>query len=103
MTNEQLTVAMGEAPHYSDPDAFVSDLLTSSMGLDVSEAEQLRHVWMVACAPFRDLLDGMGLRQVDVARRHGIPLRTVQRWANGTSECAPYVRRMIAELNGYLA
>lgn len=44
---------------------------------------------------FREVLNESGLSQSAFARRFGIPLRTVQRWATGESQCAPYIIGMI--------
>lgn len=47
---------------------------------------------------FREMLDRHGISQSECARRFGIPLRTVQRWASGESTCPDYTLRMIDEL-----
>lgn len=47
---------------------------------------------------FRAMLDRHGISQSECARRFGIPLRTVQRWATGESTCPDYTLRMIDEL-----
>ena len=111
MTDFQLATAFAEAPHYTDPDTYVSDLLLSAAFLPAEDPDAqpdlaldapLRRIWRTVNAPFRELLGDLGLRQTELARRYGIPLRTVQRWAAGDTECAPYIRRMIAELAGYV-
>ena len=110
MTEKQLALALAEARNYTDPDAFVSDLLLSSDFLpeeedaapDLSLAEDLRQIWTIAAAPFKDLLARMGLNQSACSRRFGVPLRTVQGWALGERECPVYVRRMMAELVGLI-
>lgn len=110
MTSTQYALACSEAPNYSDPDAFVSDLLTSSAfapaapeaELDLTQAPALRRIWTAATAPFRDLLRELGLGQTELARRYQIPLRTVQNWASGVNDCPVYTRLMIARLEGYI-
>lgn len=42
-----------------------------------------------------------GLGQTDLARRFGIPLRTVQNWHSGRRPTPDYVARMIDELLRY--
>ena len=54
----------------------------------------------ITTLPFRDLLAALGLSQTECSRRFGIPLRTVQGWANETRHCPPYIRLMMAELTG---
>lgn len=112
MTRDQLLDAFAEAPHYSDQDAFVSDILLSAVFLppddpeakpDMMQAEPLRRVWATACAPFRDFLAALGLTQSGLSRRYAIPLRTVQHWALAERTCPPYLRLMLAELEGYVS
>ena len=50
--------------------------------------------------PFRYLLSRIGMTAPELAERHSIPLRTVQRWAAGDNQCLPYVKLMLAELHG---
>ena len=110
MTDQQIALALAEAHNYADVDAYVSDLLLSSAFLpeaadaapDLSLAEDLRQLWTVSAAPFKELLALMGLNQSACSRRFGVPLRTVQGWALGERECPTYVRRMMAELTGLI-
>lgn len=111
MTDKQLDLALFEATHYSDPDAFVSDMLLSAAFVDtedteaqpdLTQADDLRRVWTVCAAPFRDFLALLGVGQTALSRMHHIPLRTVQNWASGTSECPAYTRIMMARLAGLM-
>lgn len=111
MTDTQLSAAVREAPHYSDPDAFLSDMLLSAAFLppededaqpNMSIAPELRAIWTAAAAPFADFLSALGLRQTDFSRRFFVPLRTVQSWKLGERECPIYVRLMAAELCGLI-
>lgn len=111
MTNTQLALAVTEATHYTDPDAFVSDLLLSADFIDPDDAQaepdltqmdELRRIWTICAAPFRDFLALLGVGQSDLSRQHHIPLRTVQNWATGTSECPIYIRIMLARIAGLL-
>lgn len=111
MNEKQRSFAFQEAPHYTDPDAFVSDLILSSAFLppddpeaepDLTQAEPLRRIWSAAALPFADLLRELGLTQSGLARRYCIPLRTVQDWAGERRNPPAWVRLMLAELTGYL-
>ena len=111
MTDKQLNLALAEATHYTDPDAFVSDMLLSAAFIepgdfeaqpDLTQVDDLRRVWTVTAAPFRDFLSLMGIGQTALSRLHHIPLRTVQNWSAGTSECPTYPRIMMARLAGLL-
>ncbi len=110
MTPTQFALACSEAHNYSDPDAFISDLLTSSAfvsadpeaELDLTQVDALRRIWTAAAAHFRDLLRALDLGQTELARRYQIPLRTVQNWASGVNDCPVYTRLMIARLEGYI-
>lgn len=48
--------------------------------------------------PLRQTLMEFGISQSDCARRFGIPLRTVQNWANGERECPAYTLNMMREI-----
>ena len=110
-SNAQIEYALSEAPNYTDVDAFVSDMLTSSMFLDPEDeeaeiptelSELLYKLWHVAALPFKEFLACMDLTQTECSRRYCIPLRTVQGWAGGSRTPPMYVRYMIAQLELYL-
>lgn len=46
----------------------------------------------------KDLCQEYGLKQTELARRFGIPLRTVQGWYLGERMPPDYVLKMMAEL-----
>lgn len=109
LTDKQINTLYSETHNYTDPDAYVSDMLTSSLLLDPEDPEQeiaveltepLLALWHVANDPFRALLERMGLTQTQCATRFCVPLRTVQDWAGDRREAAPYLRLMMAELTG---
>lgn len=111
MTDTQITHAFSEAPNYTDPDAFVSDLLLSAAFLppddpeaepDLTQADALRRIWQAAVLPIRELLPAMGLTQTGLSRRYGIPLRTVQDWAGERRTPPHWLRLMLADLAGWL-
>ena len=110
MNIKQRNLAFREAyNHYTDMDEFVSDILTSAEfspvddndpDLRMEEIDNLRMLFQVARAPFKEFLTMLALNSRELAERCCIPLRTVQSWVYGERECPPYLRLMIAELNG---
>ena len=104
LTDKQLYSCFPKATASPDPDAFAADAVLSLLDSagPAQEADpdllcQLRTLWQVANAPFRDLLDLMGLNQTQCATRFCIPLRTVQDWAGGRRAAPLYLRLMMAE------
>lgn len=111
LSEEQINLLLSVAPNYKDPDAFVSDILASSIFLDPEDedaeppaelSELLYKLWHVATLPFKEFLACMDLTQTECSRRYCIPLRTVQGWAGGSRTPPMYVRYMIAQLELYL-
>lgn len=107
MTEKQIYRLCGEATRYTDPDAFASDAALSLLDpddpgqeVDMEIFQQLRILWHVYNAPFKDLLERMNLNQTQCSIRFCIPLRTVQDWAGERRTPPPYVRLMMAELTG---
>lgn len=109
MTDTQRTLAIKEATNYTDPDAFISDILLSAAFLsqedaeaqpDLTKADDLRRVWTVVAAPFRDFLALTGYTQKQLSRRFHIPFSTVNKWAREERHCPTYIRLMIAEICG---
>ena len=109
MTDKEINYMYGEAANYKGPDAFASDAAPSLLDpdapgqeVDMEIFQQLRILWHVYNAPFKDLLERMNLNQTQCSIRFCIPLRTVQGWALGERTCPPYVRLMMAEAIGIL-
>lgn len=107
MTDKQIYQLYGEAANYTDPDAFASDAALSLLDpenhdqeVDMVMFEQLRTLWHVANAPFKELLELIGLTQTECSMRFCIPLRTVQDWAGERRTPPDYVRLMMAEAIG---
>ncbi len=107
MTHTQITLAAQEAPHYSDPGVFVSDLLLSAAFLppedetaepNMSLVPALKTVWTAVNGSFAELLTALELTQTECSRRFRVPLRTVQGWKLGERECPIYIRLMMVEL-----
>lgn len=109
MTDKDICRLYGEASSYEEPEAFASDAALSLLDpedpnqeIDMALFEQLRTLWHVSSAPFRTLLERMGLTQAQCSTRFCIPIRTVQDWAGGRRTPPPYVRLMMAEAAGLL-
>ena len=107
MTDKQIYYALSEAQNYTEPEAFASDILLSSMfeipgseEIQTDLMEPLITLWHIACDPFRDLLERMEMTQAQCSTRFCIGYRTVQRWAAGDRQCPVYIRLMMAELAG---
>ena len=49
----------------------------------------------------KEICEKYGITQTVLAKRFGIPLRTVQNWAGGQRSAPDYVIRMIIELLEY--
>lgn len=109
MKNKQIYQYFGEATNYGDPDAFASDVALSlldpedpSKEIDTGLYEQLRILWQVANAPFKELLENMGLNQTQCSIRFCIPRRTIQDWTGDRRTPPAYLRLMMAESIGLL-
>lgn len=94
-----------EARNYSSLDAYLADLLPSSIWGDGEEAIMstdrvvcLMRAYEDVHSTFPELLARHGLSQAAFARTFGIPYRTVQDWYAGISRCPKYLFCMAAEL-----
>lgn len=95
--------AVWEVPNYDDEDAYVSDLMMSSIWeeeyVDPSE-EWLRQTFKAVRRSVKDILADSGLRQWELCARFLIPRRTVEDWSRGAASCPIYTRLMMQELLG---
>lgn len=106
MTNPRIReMLFAEAENYTDRDAYISDLATSSRwGDDPTPAELLRRaeyvgmIYDAAHATTQDLLKTYGLTQTALARYFGIPQRTLQKWCAGKAQPPHYILAMAAEI-----
>lgn len=107
MTAKQYYIAVSEAQHYTDVDAYVSDMaLSSSMWGDIgdddniplSRLDDLRAIWEAVNRSFKDILALAGMTQASFCRRFCVSRRTVGDWYNGQRRCAIYDRLMIQQL-----
>lgn len=109
MTINQYHLAMIEIDHYTDRDAFVSDLSLSSAFQEESDLTEtvsaLSMIWDAYHMTIRDLRTAAGLSRMEFSRRFHIPIRTIENWeCNGQNyrECPVYVRLLIAEAIGMM-
>ena len=94
-----------EALNYSSLDAYLTDLLLSSIWGEGEEAIMstdrvafLTRAYEDVHSTFPELLARHGLSQAAFARMFDIPYRTVQDWYAGISRCPKYLFCMAAEL-----
>ena len=109
MTINQYHIALIEIDHYTDRDAFVSDLSLSSAFPEESDltetVSELSMIWEAYHMKIRDLRTASGLSRMDFSRRFHIPIRTIENWectGPNARECPVYVRLLIAEAIGLM-
>lgn len=81
-------VQMMDAPHAS----LFQSLTWIEDGVEFDDRTPVERV-----DSFRSWLSSVGLSQSECAGRFGIPLRTVQNWANGVNSAPDYVVRLMQE------
>lgn len=95
--------AVSEVSAYDDEDAYVSDMMMSSIWdeeyAEPSE-EWLRQTYKAVRRSVKDILAESGLRQWELCTRFLIPRRTVEDWSRGAASCPIYTRLMMQELLG---
>lgn len=109
MTNKQYAVCVAESANYDDLDAYVSDMISSSVWGDTENAEtaterleQLRAIYAAATRTVREIVTASGMTQAAFAEAFCIPLRTVGNWCTGCRECPLYTRLMMQKCLGLL-
>lgn len=109
MTINQYHIALTEIDHYTDRDAFVSDLSLSSAFPEESDltetVSELSMIWDAYHMTIRDLRTAAGLSRTDFYRRFCIPIRSVENWectGPNARECPVYVRLLIADAIGLM-
>ena len=110
MTNKQYAVCVAESANYDDLDAYVSDMISSSVWDNTENAEtaterleQLRAIYAAATRTVREIVAAAGMTQAAVTDRLCIPRRTLQDWCRGVRECPLYTRLMIQQCLGIFA
>ena len=98
-----IKIALDVADHYADEDAYVSNLMLSSMwDADFVEPSEdwLRQTYRAVKRSVADILKETGMTQRQLCERFEIPRRTVEDWARGVRTCPLYTRLMMQELLG---
>lgn len=104
MNAEQRYLALSEMDNYSDRDAWLSDVASSTIWGDPEDQadipqeriDTLLRLWDVVHLPIRELLAPM--TQAQACREFFVPRRTMQDWFAGVRECPVYVRLYLARL-----
>lgn len=114
MTPNQFNFCVQNALNFTDQDAYVSELALSSIWGDTPDAaipqdrlDDLRQVYDAVNRSVRDITDATGQSQAAFARKHCIPVRTVNNWCLPTSspehrDCPLYVRLLLLRAEGLL-
>lgn len=110
MTNKQYSVCVAESANYDDLDAYVSDMMSSSVWGDIENSagpakrpEELRSIYTAATRTVREIVAVAGMTQAAVTDRLCIPRRTLQDWCRGVRECPLYTRLMMQQCLGIFA
>ena len=84
MTQNQFNFCVQNAMDFTDPGAYVSELALSDIWGDAPDApipqdrlNDLRQIYDAVTRSVRDIVDAAGLGQAAFARKHCIPVRTV--------------------------
>lgn len=109
MTDKQFFVCYNEVANYTDRDAYISDLVLSSIWGDAPEndipsdrLEALGEIWDAAHRSVREIAAAAGLSHRKLAERFCIPYRTMENWCVGSRDCLDYTRLMMQECLGLL-
>lgn len=109
MTDKQFMSCVSEVANYTDKDAYVSDLVLSSMWDDAEASDipagridALGMIWDAYHRSVKEIAADAGLSCRKLAERFCIPYRTVEDWSAGKRECPVYTRLMMQECLGLL-
>lgn len=110
MTHKQYSFCVAEAANYDDLDAYVSDMMSSSVWGDAAYStspakmrEELRSIYTAATRTVREIVAVAGMTQAAFAEAFCIPLRTVENWCTGCRECPLYTRLLLQQCMGIFA
>lgn len=109
MTPFQFDRCWSETPHYSDRDAYVSDLALSSIWSDDPESEVpqerielLGRIYDAARLTAADLVKASGLSRRDFSMLYGIDYSTLTKWCRGERPMPNHVHVMLVRLLGLI-
>lgn len=107
MTDKQYSTCVTEAQNYTDRDAYISDMVLSSMwGDDPAEdipedrIEQMHRIYDAVHRSVKDIAALAGLNITNMAARFSVPYRTMQDWFSGARVCSLAIRLMMQECLG---
>lgn len=109
MTDMQFLACYREIKNYNDRDAYVSDMVLSSIWEDApsdeipaARANAVGQIWDAAHKSVKQIAADAGLTQRKLAERFCIPVRTIEDWCVGKRTPPDYVRLMMQECLGLL-
>lgn len=114
MTAIQFNSCVQAAMNYASLDDYASELALSSIWGDTPDAaipqdrlDDLRKIYEAVNRSVRDITDATGQSQAAFARKHCIPVRTVNNWCLPASspehrDCPLYVRLLLQRAEGLL-
>lgn len=109
MTPKQFSVAWSEVSNYTDRDAYISDLVLSSMWGDAPESDipddricALGRIWDAARMTPSGLVKASGLTRAAFADLYGISYDTLTKWCLGSRPMPNHVHVMLARLLGLI-
>ena len=109
MTDKQFFACVSEVDSYRDRDAYISDMVLSSMWEDdqngeipAERLEAVSQIWVAAHRSVKQIAADVGLSQRKLAERFCIPYRTMENWCGGQNACPLYIRLMMQQCLGIL-
>lgn len=109
MTDKQYMICVAEVSNYTDRDAYISDLVLSSMWGDPEDAEipadrveHLAEIWDACHRSVKQIADAAGLSQRKLAEHFCISYRTMEDWCAGKRSPPIHERLMMQECLGLL-
>ena len=107
MTTKQYRLCVTEAQNYNDRDAYISDVLLSSVfcGTAGDQAptrmtDAIGSIYDAVHRSVTDIAAAAGTTNRKLAERLCIPVRTVENWSSGARSCPVYVSLLIQQAIG---
>lgn len=110
MTDKQYALCVEEAKHYTDRNAYISDLALSAIfagdvsgNLPPDLPDKLGTVYDAYHRSVKDIAAAAGMSCRKLSERFLIPYRTVENWCGGQRVCPDYLRMMMQECLGLIS
>lgn len=107
MTNKQFNFCYAEIANYTDRQAYVSDLVFSSIWEDsdtgdiqAARIKAVENLWDAYHKTVKEISADAGMSNRKLAERFSIPYRTMENWCSEKNSCPAYVRLMMQEILG---